>query len=155
MLSFPLIARAQGSTPPATPPSMPSTSAMTEQMHKATGMSDSAKAAWKSDVQHQLKQMGEQLKLTPQQQASVKPILTEHATQVKQLRDKYAPMARTAANKEAMTKEMQSLRDATDAKLAGVLSADQMTQYKKMRDEQMAKMKSKMATGEAKPEEKK
>jgi Rod binding domain-containing protein len=74
---------------------------------------------------------------------------------VKQLRDKYAPMARTAANKEAMTKEMQSLRDATDAKLAGVLSADQMTQYKKMRDEQMAKMKSKMATGEAKPEEKK
>lgn len=160
LASLPLLVRAQATKPPAAPPSsMPATSSMpaavAEPMRKATAMTDSARLAFRADVDRQLKQMADTLKLSPQQRANARPILLDHAYQVKQLRDKYAPMERTPANREAMTKEMQTLRDATDAKLAGVLSADQLTQYKTMRDAALVKMRAKMASTEAKPEEKK
>lgn len=159
MVSLPLLAWAQGSTPPTTPPAappaMPSTPAVAKQAQQAVTMSDSARLAFRADVDRQLKQMADTLKLSPQQRANARPILLDHAYQVKQLRDKYVKMERTPANREAMTKEMQTLREATDGKLAGVLSADQMTQYKVMRDAALAKVRTKMAGAETKPEEKK
>jgi len=122
---------------------------------KMPAMSDSGRRAFRAEVERQLKQMADSLKLSPQQRANARPMLLEHAYQVKQLRDKYAAMERTPANREAMTKEMQALRDANDAKLAGVLSEDQMTRYKAMRDQQLAKVRAKMGGGPAAPEMKK
>jgi ribonuclease HII len=126
---------------PATP-SIPAAAA--EPVRKATALTDSARLAFRAEVDRQLKQMADSLKLSPQQRANARPILLDHAYQVKQLRDKYSPMERTAANREAMTKEMQTLRNATDGKLAGVLSADQMTQYKAMRDAALVKVRAKL-----------
>ena len=158
LLSLPLVVRAQGSTPALKAPPMPatqSTAALTAQGNKAMAMSDSAKNAYKAEAEKQLNQMATDLKLTPEQKAKAKPILLDHAAQVKLLRDKYAVMEKTPATRDAMTKEMHSLRDATDGKLSGVLSADQLAHYKTMRDAQLAKMRSKMAGTEEKPAEKK
>ena len=155
LASFPLVVWAQGSTPTAAPTAQPAAPAPADTVRKVPAMSDSARAAFRAEVQRQLKQMADSLKITPAQRTTLRPILLDHAYQVKQLRDKYVAMERTPANREAMAKEMQTLRDATDAKLAAVLSGEQMAGYKKMRDEQLAKVRAKMGGGEAKPEGKK
>ena len=103
--------------------------------HKAPTLSDSARAALKSQIERELKAMADTLKLTPEQRAKARPILLDHAYQVKQLREKYARQEKTPAVTDTMKKEMQTLRDATDGKLAQVLTGEQMTQYKKWRDE--------------------
>jgi len=146
VLSIPLIARAQGSAPPAAAKPMPAPAA-------AALKSPAATSYLRTEVDRQLKAMADSLKLTSQQRTSLRPILVDHANQLRQLHDKYAPV--TPANREAMMKEVQTLRDATDSKMAGVLSADQMAQFKKMRDEQLAKMRAKAATMAPKPQEKK
>jgi collagenase-like PrtC family protease len=117
-------------------------------------MSDSARRALRVEVEGQLQQMADSLKLSPQQRDSARVILLNQAFQLQQLRDKYTAMDRSPANRQAMMKEMQTLRDVSDARLAGVLSGEQMTNYKRMRAEQVAKMRSRMG-GQTPPAEKK
>ena len=92
----------------------------------------------------QLKQMADALKLSQEQRDKARPILLDAAYQIRQLRLKYGAMDRTPVNREAMTKDIRALREATDAKLASVLTSDQMAQYKKSRDEKLAKVRTKM-----------
>jgi len=156
LLSVPLAAQAQGSTQAAKTAAVsatPSATAMPTQGNKT--MSDSEKNAYKAEAEKQLNQMATELKLTPDQKAKAKPILLDHAAQVKALRDKYSAMEKTPATRESMTKEMHALRDATDGKLTGVLSASQMTSYKTMRDAQITKMRASLSSTETKPTEKK
>ena len=152
---LPLLSWAQGSTPPAqgTTITLPSSAASKDSAmktaaaagaHKAPTLSDSTRAALKSQIERELKAMADTLKLTPEQRAKARPILLDHAYQVKQLREKYARQEKTPAVTDTMKKEMQTLRDATDGKLAQVLTGEQMTQYKKWRDEGLSRMRSKM-----------
>jgi len=158
---LPLLSWAQGSTPPPKPSTTQSTTvtlptpaaakdsatqaaATVASGPKAPALSDSARAALRSEIDHQLKAMADTLKLTPDQRAKARPILLDHAYQVKQLRDKYATQEKTPAVVEAMKKDMQVLRDANDAKLAMVLTGEQMAQYKKMRDEGLARGRAKL-----------
>jgi Spy/CpxP family protein refolding chaperone len=165
MAGFPLLARAQ-STPPGqsaapkpppaagTPPAQPATSAPPAPAAPKPAapaategtpvLSDSVRALVRNEVQTQLKQTADELKLTQEQRDKARPILLDAAYQIRQLRLKYGVMDRTPANREAMTKEVRALREATDAKLAGVLTPDQMAQYKKTRDEKLAKVRTKM-----------
>jgi ABC-type uncharacterized transport system permease subunit len=158
---LPLLSWAQGSTPPPRPSTTESTTvtlptpaaakdsatkaaATVASGPKAPTLSDSARAALRSQIDRELKAMGDSLKLTPEQRAKARPILLDHAYQVKQLRDKYATQEKTPAVMDSMKKDMQVLRDATDGKLALVLTGEQMAQYKKMRDEGLARARSKM-----------
>jgi hypothetical protein len=118
-------------------------------MKAGAAKGDSTRAAIKAQVEHQLKAMADTLKLTADQRAKVKPILMGQADQVKALRAKYMGQAKTPETQAAMAKEMQAIREAGDAKLAQVLSADQMTQYKAWRDAMMAKAKAKMGAMES------
>jgi hypothetical protein len=150
LVTMPLIALAQNATPTAATPAQgssaqPPAAGTSKPMAMPTGKHD----AMKDEVQRQLKVMADSLKMTPEQREKAKPILMDHANQLKDMRAKYTSMEKTPANKEAMKKDMLALRDATDAKLAQVLNADQMTQYKAMRDAQWAKTKAKMAGREA------
>jgi len=111
---------------------------------KAVTLSDSARAEVVAQITRQLKEMADSLKLTTDQRAKARPILLDHGYQVKQLREKYATQERTPAITEEARKEMQVLRDATDTKLAQVLTADQMAQYKKKRDEELARARALM-----------
>lgn len=111
---------------------------------KIPALSDSARSATREEVGKQLKMLADSLNLTQQQRDKVRPILMAHVTQMKMIRDKYAAMDRTPENREAMKKDAMTLRDATDAKLAGVLTPDQMTKYKAWRESMMSKAKDRM-----------
>jgi len=155
LAGLPLLGWAQGaapkptSTPAATPQTITLPSSATKDSTakaaaaapaapaaaKAPTLSDSARAALKAEIEHELKAMADTLKLTAEQRAQARPILLDHAYQVRSLRGKYAAQERTPAVTEAMQKDMQVLRDSTDARMARVLTADQMTQYRMKRDE--------------------
>jgi len=144
---LPLLSGAQGSAPPPTSSATQRTTvtlpAPAAAGARAPAPSDSARAALASQIDRQLKEMADSLQLTPEQRAKARPILLDHAYQVKQLREKYATKEKTPAVMETMKKEMQVLRDATDGKLAQVLTADQMTQYRKKRDEGLIRARAK------------
>jgi Spy/CpxP family protein refolding chaperone len=154
---LPLLSWAQGSTPPPAPSAAPESTitlptpaavkdsaAKVAPAPKAATLSDSARAALRSQIDRQLREMADSLKLTPDQRAKARPILLDHGYQIMQLRDKYATQEKTPAVTDAMRKEMQVLRDATDANLALVLTGEQMAQYKKKRDEGLTMARSKM-----------
>jgi hypothetical protein len=153
ILALPALVRAQAtpSIPPAAAPAAPpekAPAAPAMSAPKASAaplMSDSAKAAVRAEVTKQLKTMADTLKLTQEQRDKARPILLDHAYQMRQLRNKYAGMERTPENRAAMQKDAAALRDATDAKLAAVLTGDQMTAYKKWRDEAMGRARAKMS----------
>jgi hypothetical protein len=157
---FPLLSWAQGATPPPKPATAPATitlptpaavkdsavkvAAPAASAARLPALSDSARTAIKSQIELELKALGDTLKLTPDQKAKARPILLDHAYQVKQLREKYAKQEKTPAVVESMQKEMQGMRESTDGKLAMVLTGEQMVHYKKWRDEGLTRMRSKM-----------
>jgi 2-oxoglutarate dehydrogenase E1 component len=168
LVGLPLLARAQA--PPASAPAAmdsamkaaaPAKPAMPAAMDSAmkaaapakpampAALSDSARAAVKAQVEKELKAMADTLKLTPAQRSKARPIMLEHAYQVRELRTKYAAAPRTPETREAMAKDMQSLREGTDAKLAEVMSAEQMSKYKEMRDAMMNRVRARMSAADS------
>jgi hypothetical protein len=149
-------APADTTKPAATPAAQPAPAdsakrAAAASAPKPAAMPDSTTAALKAEVQRLLKEMADSLQVTQEQRNALRPVLLDHAYKVNLLREKYAAMERTPANRDAMIREMQTLRDANDAKMAAVLSGDQMARFKKMRDEQLARIRPKMSSGTAKP----
>lgn len=82
----------------------------------------------------QAKAMQTQLKLTDDQTAKVTAILTAQSTKMDSVR--------TAANgdRQAMMQGMQPIRQATQAKIAAILTPEQTAAYKKMQEEMRARM---------------
>lgn len=68
------------------------------------------------------------LKLTPAQADSVKPILAEFAAKRQQVRDD--AKSQVLIDENAMRKQMDQIREEENQKLSGVLTADQMKQWK-------------------------
>jgi len=140
--------RSAAQTLPESAPTMPkamtkmadsTAKAATGAMHagaaQMTALSDSARASLQSQIGHELKTLGDSLKLTPDQKAKAKPILLDHAIGLAGIRDKYSKLGKTTANMASMKQEVLKLRDATDTKLASVLTPPQMTTYKAKRDQ--------------------
>jgi Spy/CpxP family protein refolding chaperone len=82
-----------------------------------------------------LKMLTEKLNLTEDQQAKMKPILEDQAKQMKALHDD-ASLA--PADKHAKMKE---LHESSTEKINAVLTADQQTKWKQMKQEMMEKHK--------------
>jgi Spy/CpxP family protein refolding chaperone len=82
----------------------------------------------------QAKAMQTQLKLTDDQTAKITSILTAQSTKMDSVR--------TASNgdRQAMMTGMQPIRQATQAKIATVLTPEQAAAYKKMQDDMRARM---------------
>ncbi|HTO92392.1 MAG TPA: hypothetical protein VMJ70_14775 [Candidatus Sulfotelmatobacter sp.] len=112
-------------------------------------LSDSARAALKAEVGHQLKQLADTLNVSQEQRDKARPILLDHAYQLRQIRMKYAAVDRTPANRAALQKDVANLRDATDAKLAGVFTPEQMAAYKSWREQSMTRVKSRMGVADS------
>ena len=142
------------STPSALPSAsqaMSVTKSMGDSAAKAVTSATHAGAAkmgaMSDQVSQQLKTLADSLNLTPDQRAKAKPILMDQATGLKQIRSKYASLAKTPENVAAMKAEVLKLRDATDTKLGTVLSAPQMTAYKAKRDQWVKSAATKMGMG--------
>jgi hypothetical protein len=144
IVGFPTLIRAQGAATQPPPAPAAAQGAATALKPVAPPMSDSLRTAARAEVTRQLKMMADSLKLTKEQRDKARPILLDAAYQMREMRMKYSAMERTPANRDAMMGEMKTMREATDAKLAAVLSPDQMTQYKQMRDAALAKARTRM-----------
>lgn len=80
----------------------------------------------------QLAGMKDRLKLTPDQEEKLKPILLDSAKQMAEMRKKMTPGE--PPSEEAMT-EMRKSRETNNKKVADVLTDDQKKEYEKMLSE--------------------
>ncbi|HYZ86755.1 MAG TPA: hypothetical protein VE621_20235 [Bryobacteraceae bacterium] len=74
--------------------------------------------------------MQEQLKLTPEQVAKIKPILEEQRTKMQALRSE----AQQGSDREAIRTKMQAIRTETAEKIKPILTAEQLTQWNAMQE---------------------
>jgi Spy/CpxP family protein refolding chaperone len=82
--------------------------------------------------------ISEKLNLTPEQQKTVQPILKADRESHKTIMEKFRPEIKKI--RESIRNEMKAADKETDAKLAKILSPDQMAQYSKLRAERRSRM---------------
>ena len=97
----------------------------------------------------QLKKLTSELSLDANQQAQVKQLLSERIAKAEKFREarqanKDSNVKPTTAEREAFKKEMMAEKDANDAKMKGILTADQYTKWKTIQAENKEKAKEKM-----------
>ena len=90
-----------------------------------------------------LKMLTEKLNLTEDQQAKLKPILEDESTQMKTLHDD------TSLAPEDKRAKMKELHDSSTEKINAVLTPDQQTKWKQMKQEMMEKHKEMKGQGQA------
>ena len=117
----------------------------------AAPLSAQERAALRAEIDRALKAMADSLKLTPTQRSQARPILLDHAYQVKQVRERYATQERTQPVLQAMQNDLQVLRDTTDAKMSRVLHSDQMAGYLANRDQWLNRLRARMGVTAPKP----
>ena len=96
---------------------------------------------WQAAAQAGFEEMKQDLKLTPEQEARIKPILADNVKKLSAMRDKY--QGKTAGDPqkwEGMREEMQTIRQQADEQLAKVLTPAQFDQWNKLRAEARAKV---------------
>ena len=131
VLGLPAVAGAQASSPAGAAPKPAST---VSRKHAKGGAAEE-----QNEKSERLQRMTQRLKLNDEQVAKVKSIFEAQIVQMTELRAKYKGQPTTPENRAAMEKARKDLHADTDAKLAQVLTADQMTEYTKMRAEHMKK----------------
>ena len=89
-----------------------------------------------------LKMLTEKLNLTEDQQAKLKPILEDEGKQMKALHD---DTSLAAADKRS---KMMEVHDSSTEKINAVLTADQQTKWKQMKQEMMEKHKDMKSQGQ-------
>lgn len=140
VLGAPVMAQAEGTA------SGSATSSATTAMKKhAKGGEDE-----QTEMNEHLQKMTKKLKLTDDQVPKVREILQSKMSEMSEMRAKYKDEPRTPENKAAMEKAHQELHADIEAKLASVLTPEQMTAYKKMSAEHMKKESAKEEKEEAK-----
>lgn len=97
----------------------------------------------------QLKKLTSELTLDAKQQEQVKQLLAERSAKSEKLRDarkeqRESGTKLTADQKEAFKKEMMAEKDANDAKMKGILTADQYTKWKTSQEDHKEKFREKM-----------
>ena len=90
-----------------------------------------------------LKMLTEKLKLTADQQAKLKPILEDESTQMKTLHDD------TSLAPEDKRAKMKELHESSTEKINAVLTPDQQSKWKQMKQEMMEKHKEMKGQGQA------
>ncbi|MDX6183101.1 hypothetical protein SGQ44_13765 [Flavobacterium sp. Fl-77] len=96
-----------------------------------------------------LKKLTSELSLDAKQQEQVKQLLAEKSAKAEKFREarkdqKEAGTKLTTDQKKALKDEMVAEKEANDAKMKGILTADQYTKWKANQDENKDKMKEKI-----------
>nr|WP_315222396.1 hypothetical protein [uncultured Flavobacterium sp.] len=96
-----------------------------------------------------LKKLTSELSLDAKQQEQVKQLLAEKSAKAEKLREarkdqKETGTKLTTDQKKALKDEMVAEKEANDAKMKGILTADQYTKWKANQDENKDKMKEKI-----------
>src|SRR5919205_1473854 len=81
-------------------------------------------------VERRVNMLTERLNLSTQQQTQVRQILTKESEQMRALFEK----AQGGADRESLRPQMQSLREGTERQIEGVLTPQQLTTYRELRE---------------------
>jgi len=92
-------------------------------------------------LERRLQMLTERLQLSSQQATQIRQILTQEQTQLQALRQK----AEGGASRESLRPEMQAIRQRTDQQIEGVLTEQQRTTYRELRES----MRQRRGKGEA------
>ena len=78
--------------------------------------------------------MKERLKLTPEQEAKIRPILEEEAAKLKAVRDEHQEDGRPRDRRDAL-KELRAIQRDTQERVDPLLTPEQRAEWEKMREE--------------------
>jgi hypothetical protein len=140
VLCAPMVVRAAGST--AAPSAAKSSTA--KKSHGKPAASEE-----RVDLNEHLQQMTERLNLTDDQVAKVREIMKSNSARMSALHAEYKGRLDTPENKSTMAKARQEVHASTQAKLAHVLTAGQMAEYRKMSTEHGKRASESAAKGAA------
>jgi len=130
VLCVPAIVLAQSAAP--APAAAKSTTAPTAAKSTTATKKHHSAAEEQTEMNEHLQKMKEHLKLTDDQVVKVREIMQSKMSEMSELSAKYKGQPSTPETKAAMEKAHKELHADFESKLAGVLSAEQMTEYKKM-----------------------
>ena len=97
-------------------------------------------------IQAVMEEAKARLKLTPEQEAQLKPIVQDRNQKLKAIRDKYAGDKSRSA-KRAMFKEAQPVVDNYQARVRTILDDQQEVEWEKMRAEAKERLKKQYQSG--------
>ena len=81
-------------------------------------------------IERRVGMMTERLQLSQQQATQIRQILTKESEQMRALREKAAG----GADRESLRPQMQSIREGTEKQVEGVLTEQQRTTYRELRE---------------------
>ena len=122
----------------------------------ALGFAQQSEAKGLPDIQAQLQQTKQRLNLTDEQVAEMRPILKTSLEETKEVLDKHGidlsipkeQRARPAFREmRKIGKDLKVVRESTTAKLAEVLSEEQLDTYKEIQDERRKQMREQIRAG--------
>ena len=99
-----------------------------------------------SAIQAVVEEAKARLKLTPEQEAQLKPIVQDRNQKLKAIRDKYASDTSRRA-KRAMFKEAQPVVENYQARVRTILNDEQEAEWEKMRAEAKERLKEQYKSG--------
>jgi len=99
-----------------------------------------------SAVQAVVEEAKARLKLTPEQEAQLKPLVQDRNQKLKAIRDKYAGESSRRA-KRAMLKEAQPVVENYQARVRTILNDEQEAEWEKMRAEAKERFKEQYKSG--------
>jgi cell division protein ZapA (FtsZ GTPase activity inhibitor) len=97
-------------------------------------------------IQAVIEEAKARLKLTPEQEAQLKPIVQDRNQKLKAIRDKYSGETSRSA-KRAMFKEAQPVIENYQARVRTILSEEQEVEWEKMRAEAKERLKEQYKSG--------
>jgi Spy/CpxP family protein refolding chaperone len=98
----------------------------------------------KERLTKQLQEMAERLKLSEEQKEQIRAILEAQVKEMQELREKTMSEGRSQSSMSQMREGMQKIQKDTDANLEEILTAEQMAEYKKIRQEQQEERRKRM-----------
>ena len=113
----------------------------------ATSMAEAPQAD-PAAIQAVIEEAKARLKLTPEQEAQLKPLVQDRNQKLKAIRDKYAGDTSRRA-KRAMFKEAQPVMENYQDRVRTILNDTQEAEWEKMRAEAKARLKEQYKSGNA------
>ena len=97
-------------------------------------------------VRAALEEAKARLKLTPEQEAQLKPVIEDRTIKLKAIKEKHAGDTSRSA-KRAMFKEARPVMDDYQQKVRAILTGEQEAEWEKMRDEARTHLKEQYRSG--------
>jgi hypothetical protein len=94
----------------------------------------------KQEVARRVEELKTRLKLTPEQEEKLGPLVKEEVQKLKAIREKHQG-ASTRSEKRQMLQEMRPVQQHFRAEVEKILTPEQMAEWKKIRDERKEEMK--------------